>query len=244
MKKRYENPPILDGYKHVEGKWYNGFVIERCTDGSQFVWVPVGCLDDDGTLDGKHFNEKFGRRKYLKDIFSNTEYNEPLTEELLAQKESVEKYGGFYISRYNISKSADGKPQTVKDCMPWVNINYENAQQVSADFEHNEVVKSHLIFGAEYDSALAWLIKSGVVTLEEVVTKTSVHSQGSTNNICNFVNDTIVDIWTQEKNARFGRVVRGGSCYSVKGDCIAKRDYFYPSSCFSDTGFRVVLYIK
>ena len=49
----YVNPPIPEGYKHVCGEWNNGFVIERCSDGSQFVWIPVGSLDSNGTLDGK-----------------------------------------------------------------------------------------------------------------------------------------------------------------------------------------------
>ena len=38
----YANPPIPKGYKHICGEWNNGFVIERCSDGSQFVWIPVG----------------------------------------------------------------------------------------------------------------------------------------------------------------------------------------------------------
>lgn len=58
----YANPPIPERYKHVCGEWNNGFVIERCSDGSQFVWIPVGSLDYNGTLDGKRFWEKFGRR--------------------------------------------------------------------------------------------------------------------------------------------------------------------------------------
>ena len=60
----YVNPPIPEGYKHVCGEWNNGFVIERCSDGSQFVWIPVGSIDSNGTLDGEHFSEKFGRRNY------------------------------------------------------------------------------------------------------------------------------------------------------------------------------------
>ena len=113
----YVNPPIPEGYKHVCGEWNNGFVIERCSDRSQFVWIPVGSLDSNGTLDGEHFSEKFGRRNYMNDEFSADEFNEALNGELLEQLESVKKYGGFYISRYNISKSSEGKPQSVKGVM-------------------------------------------------------------------------------------------------------------------------------
>ena len=161
----YVNPPIPEGYKHVCGEWNNGFVIERRSDGSQFVWIPVGSLDSDGTLDGKHFSEKFGRRNYQNNEFSDSKFNEALEGELLEQLESVKKYGGFYISRYNISKSSEGKPQSVKGVMPWVNINFDNAKKVASTIEDNEAVKSHLTFGAEYDSVLEWFIKTEVKTL-------------------------------------------------------------------------------
>ena len=164
----YVNPPIPEGYKHVCGEWNNGFVIERCSDGSQFVWIPVGSLDSNGTLDGEHFSEKFGRRNYMNDEFSDDEFNEALNGELLEQLESVKKYGGFYISRYNISKSSAGKPQSVKGVMPWVNINFYEAKKVASIVEDNEVVKSHLTFGAEYDSVLEWFIKTKVKTLAEI----------------------------------------------------------------------------
>ena len=164
----YVNPPIPEGYKHVCGEWNNGFVIERCSDRSQFVWIPVGSLDSNGTLDGEHFSEKFGRRNYMNDEFSADEFNEALNGELLEQLESVKKYGGFYISRYNISKSSEGKPQSVKGVMPWVNINFDDAKKVVSTIEDNEAVKSHLTFGAEYDSVLEWFIKTEVKTLAEI----------------------------------------------------------------------------
>ena len=164
----YQNPPIPEGYKHVLGEWNNGFVIERCSDGSQFVWIPVGSLDSNGTLDGEHFSEKFGRRNYMNDKFSDDEFNEALNSELLEQLESVKKYGGFYISRYNISKSLAGKPQSVKGVIPWVNINFDDAKKIASTIEDNEVVKSHLTFGAEYDSVLEWFIQTEVKTLAEI----------------------------------------------------------------------------
>ncbi|MCI8384735.1 MAG: hypothetical protein HFJ33_07815 [Clostridia bacterium] len=101
---------IPEGYNHICGEWNNGFVIERCSDGSQFVWIPVGSLDSNGKLDGEKFSEKFGRRNYMNNEFSDDGFNEALNGELLEQLESVKKYGKFYISRYNISESSAGKP--------------------------------------------------------------------------------------------------------------------------------------
>ena len=255
----YVNPPIPEGYKHVCGEWNNGFVIERCSDGSQFVWIPVGSLDSNGTLDGKDFSEKFGRRNYMDDEFSDDEFNEALNDELL---ESVKRYGGFYISRYNISKSSEGKPQSVKGVMPWVNINFDDAKKVASTIEDNEVVKSHLTFGAEYDSVLEWFIKTEVKTLAEIaedstewgnhwntensprkVVETGSREEWCANNIYDFAGN--VDEWTQEKNESSYRVIRGGFCI-VNGDDypVAYRYYDCPNFDFNDTGFRATLYIK
>ena len=253
----YVNPPIPEGYKHVCGEWNNGFVIERCSDGSQFVWIPVGSIDSNGTLDGEHFSEKFGRRNYM-----NNEFNEALNDELLEQLESVKKYGGFYISRYNISKSSEGKPQSVKGVMPWVNINFDDAKKVASTIEDNEAVKSHLTFGAEYDSVLEWFIKTEVKTLTEIVedstewgnhwntenspkkvVETGSREEWCANNIYDFAGN--VDEWTQEQNKSSRRVIRGGN-YGGIGDVypVACRGYDDPRDCYYCTGFRATLYIK
>ena len=258
----YQNPPIPEGYKHILGEWNNGFVIERCSDGSQFVWIPVGSLDSNGTLDGEHFSEKFGRRNYMNDEFSDDEFNEALNGELLEQLESVKKYGGFYISRYNISKSLAGKPQSVKGVMPWVNINFGDAKKIASTIEDNEAVKSHLTFGAEYDSVLEWFIKTQVKTLAEIaedstewgnhwntenspkkVVETGSREEWCANNIYDFAGN--VDEWTQEQNKSSFRVIRGGDFGNVGCNYpVAYRYYSDPSYDCSHTGFRATLYIK
>lgn len=258
----YANPPIPEGYKHVCGEWNNGFVIEKCFDGSQFVWIPIESLDSNGTLDGEHFSEKFGRRNYMSDEFSDDEFNEALSGELLEQLESVKKYGGFYISRYNISKSSAGKPQSVKGVMPWVNINFDDAKKIASTIEDNETVKSHLTFGAEYDSVLEWFIKTGVKTLTEIaedstewgnhwntvnsprkVVKTGSREEWCANNIYDFAGN--VGEWTQEQNESSFRVLRGGVCGDFGDELpVACRRCDNPLNGYEGTGFRATLYIK
>lgn len=257
----YANPVIPEGYKYVCGEWNNGFVIERCSDESQFVWIPVGSLDSNGTLDGKHFVEKFGRRNYMNDEFSDAKYHEDLDDELFEQLESVKKYGGFYISRYNISKSSEGKPQSVKGVMPWVNINFDDAKKVASTIEDNEAVKSHLTFGAEDDSVLEWFIKTEVKTLAEIaenstewgnhwntknssieLVETGSREEWCANNIYDFAGN--VDEWTQEQQ-RFYHVIRGGNYRYNGNSCpVAYRCFSLPNGDYNYTGFRVALCIK
>ena len=258
----YANPPIPGGYKHIGGEWNNGFVIERCSDGSQFVWIPVGSLDSNGILDGVSFTEKFGRRNYRNNEFSEGEFHEKLTAELALQLKSVKKYGGFYISRYNISKSSKGKPQSIKGAMPWVNIDFLDARKFAANIEDNEAVKSHLTYGAEYDSVLEWFIESKVRTLEEIagdstnwgnylntknfpsrVFKTGSREKWCTNNIYDFAGN--VSEWTQEKYERYMRVARGGSFKnSGRRRPVSYRDRNIHNYSSERIGFRATLYIK
>lgn len=262
---KYFKPPIPKGYKHILGDWNNGFVIERESDRSQFVWIPVGYLNPDGTLNGKDFTEKFGRRNYRCDEFSEDKFHETLTVDLYEQIESVRKYGGFYISRYNISISSQATPQSIKGVKPLTNISFHHARKVASIFEDTEVVKSHLTYGAEYDSVLAWLITSGVKTLEDIskdstnwgnyvtdkrsrgvneIVETGCCEEWCINNIYDFAGN--VKEWTQEEFESSYRATRGGS-YDTAG-CyhpVAIRDFNLPYREDSpEIGFRVALYIK
>lgn len=198
----------------------------------------------------------------MNDKFSDNEFNEPLNDELLEQLESVKKYGGFYISRYNISKSSAGKPQSLKGFMPWVNINFDDAKKIASTIENSETVKSHLTFGTEYDSVLEWFIKSEAKTLTKIardstewgnywntenspkkVVETGSRKEWCANKICDF--DGNVGEWIQEQNGNLSRVVRGG-CYDFYGDDypVAYCCCSNPNVSYDHIGFRAMLYIK
>lgn len=263
----YANPPIPDGYKFVEGKWNEGFVIERISDGSQFVWIPVGYLNPNGTLDGKRFCEKFGRRKYDGDYiaynFSKKQYHEELTEELNKQLLSVVKYGGFYISRYAISKNLeDGTPQSIRGQMPWTHINPEDAIKVAASLEYNGSVTSHMVYGAEYDCTLEFLKKSKAKTNKEIawdssdwgnyspvnrgeneIAKTGSSEKWCANNIYDLAGN-VCEV-TQEAYNDGYYAVRGGTANSAgKTFPASKRSYTDKERNRYNMGFRVALCIE
>ncbi len=243
--------------------WKDPYEVEKAQKTySQFVWVPVKFLDSNGTIDGEHFSEKFGRRNYRNNEFSDGEFYEPLKGELLEQYESVNKYGGFYISRYNISKSSKGEPQSVRGIMPWNSICFNDAKIVASAFENNEMVKSHLPFGAEYDSVLEWFIKSEAKTLKEIsedsnewgnhsntktipkrIVETGSCENWCVNNLYDFAGN--VDELTQEIMERCCRVIRGGN-YAYSGEIYpaAYRNYDHYTVDDCHDGFHIVLYIK
>ena len=178
----YANPPIPEGYRFVCGEWNYGFVIERCSDGSQLVWIPVGSLEPNGTLDdGKTFSEQFGRRNYRQNKFSESAYSsirEFFTEKLA----SLKKYGGFYISRYNLSRGQGKKLRSVKGVCPKYllcknKFNPFHTSKISKirqmdnmirHFEDDSGVICCLPGGEEYDTILEWFIESGSRTFAEI----------------------------------------------------------------------------
>lgn len=259
--RNYENPPIPQRYHYIEGNWNDGFVIERNNDGSQFVWVPVGILNAKSTLDGRNYKEQFGRKAWEKDIFSSKYYHEDLTKELLEQIRSVKKYGGFYISRYNISKGENNIPQSVKGKRPWTELTWHEARSVSNNFENDESIKSHLIYGAEYDTVLSWFMKingkaNNLINQDSTklgnhlnskdaphkIVETGSREEWSLNRIYDFAGN--VYEMTQEEYNTSEYSIRG-ACYKMLGfvSKATSRVHANKNSVYDDTGFRIALCI-
>lgn len=225
----------------------------------QFVYVPVSLLKANGTLDGKKFDKKFGRRCYPDDI-SFHQFGEEITSDHCS---SIMKSGGFYTSRYAISKDDILRPRSIKNAEPWICIDFSDAIKISKAYgASNPDIKSHLTFGTEFDSVVEWVIESHSKTCCELddsttwgnywnsknspkkVIKTGTNSQYYVNNIADLAGN--IEEWTQEYfESKDSRVARDGS-YLVNGDS-------YPVYCrnpcnalfsYEDLGFRINLIIK
>ncbi len=167
----YDNPKIPEGFKCIEtdvaswsldenGKpkgWNNGLVIEDGI-GNQFVWVPVKTIEVDEKL-------------FCYNIIPN--------EELEEVEKQVERFGGFYIARYEAGISdymqeninifsaqtndIEGIPVSKKNRIPWNYITLKNAlKNAQAMYENNEYVKSDLISVRQWIYVLEWLRNTGI----------------------------------------------------------------------------------
>lgn len=261
----FMNPIVPKGYTYVGGKWNNGFTI-RDSKGNLWVWIPVESLPKDGIFDGK--KSSFGRRNFYefeeefsKDSFSRDGFHEEISEELVKQKESVMKYGGFYVSKHLISVNKKGNPRSIQGVMPRNNINLNDAKELASKLGENGVTESHLIYGSEYDSICKWLIYSGAKTYEEVVrNSTSWGNYCNAKNLKNKVTKTgakkkfyangIADLagniwtWTQEYYGNSKFCVRGGSCKFYCLNSPAAHRYYYPNYSYSNVGLRAALYVE
>ena len=166
---KYDKPYIPEEFKYLEGTVDTGFVIKDKTNSNEFVWVPVENISE-------------YKRGVSSDIRDLSEYFEEENEINKKLKSSVEKYGGFYIGRYETryegqAQYLEGSEGTywVGDIVPvvkssanvWNYISNEYAKDVASKMYVN-TTKSSLINSYAYDTTLNWLISTNNKTKEQV----------------------------------------------------------------------------
>ncbi len=175
---KVEGVLIPEGFSYVEGTKDTGLVIED-KEGNQFVWVPVeytatGVTDANGLDTG--FTAVFKR-----ETTENTYYTEPYTEaadweknEYNAMMQSVQKYNGFYIARFEagdgeatsertaeteVHKVVSKRGAYVYDYVSWgdsmTEIGTSGATYLSQNmYKNSKSVVSTLCYGVQWDAVM------------------------------------------------------------------------------------------
>ncbi len=134
----------------------------------QLIWIPVELLPANGTVDGIHFDRKFGRRNNRNDKFSEQEFHEESAYEIICQIDSAKMNGGFYISRYKISGDSLWYAKSVKGKSPWVNLDHQKANMAGMKNEEKSMIVGHLTSGSEYDTIQEWLVQTGTISRKQL----------------------------------------------------------------------------
>ena len=235
-----DEPYIPEGFKHLEGTVVEGYVIVDQNQ-NEFVWVPV----PSGQLSS--------------DNIQNTKYNDRSTVANELQN-SVAKYKGFYIGRYEGSQATLQSTNksvllTRKGMIPWTNIDYETASRVASEMYKDlkfKDVKTSLMSGFAWYTTLSWIDQR--VPLFSSSTDRGNYS-GQVYPTGTFKSDFVNNIWDLAGNVREWtteqyvqtdtsqedqRVLRGGSA-SVPNTPI--KSTVQPISSKDTTwGLRPVLY--
>lgn len=232
IEKPYNNyPPVPQGYVYKEGTIETGYVIQD-TEGNEFVWVPI---------DGERIEQV--RKDYAGEtLIANC--NDDLSQEHI---DSLSKYRGFYIGRYEASSSGISKTEGI----PTSNITKAQAIETCENYndtENRAESVSHLIYGVEYDMAIQFIetANAGYGTSTD---KGNYTSELKTTGASNDINLNIYDIagnlreWTmEEKTSNGAGIIRGGSYNNAIP--AGNRSNDNPQSSDKYIGYRVAMYVK
>ena len=249
----YDNPVIPAGFAPVEkgaswgngvtipADWNNGLVIED-EAGNQFVWVPVN--DTDVRYD------KWAERGIS---YKETDEDEiPALVEAWGETEEtqINKYGGFYIARYESSQADDGTAQTKEGVNAWVSINYNQAKMAAESMPTKEKVKSGLITGTQWDTVMKWISGESTIGESGVISDSTSWGNYSNSNLGRSAKaKNIFELaggnweWTTESYGE-NKIYRGGVSTDAGSDSPAAYRGAYEKEKVDDaTTFRMVLYV-
>lgn len=222
------------------------------------------------------YNADSGLREpaIVKSHDNNTSYNNGLFKlnglksDYKLMAESVKKYGGFYVGRYEASLTSatassagtSGTMQSKQGVIPtaannsytyrWYGL-YEKAKGYTVS---EDSVQSSMIWGSQYDAMLNWVKSSGSSDASKIKTQgigNTTSNVVSTTGNSNYSNDSINKIrdlggnvaeWTLEARGTYDRVFRGGK-YNYS-DSPSLRYYAWPTDTYAYYGTRLTLYIK
>ena len=169
---------------------------------------------------------------------------------------SVEKYGGFYIGRYETGNLKETEAVVVKNNSDISNQTWYTMYNKSKGVAVNSNVTTSMIWGCQWDTVMRWMYNSGdaekkTYTYDSTGKGNYSGSKKDTGSDTAYAVNNIYDMagnvmeWTIEENSTDSRVLRGG--YYGNGasgnPAFNRNSEAYPSSSDSLYGSRLALYM-
>ena len=246
-----------------------GIVIEDATgtdtNGSQFVWIPVGDIKkadgtttsialnrytfaEDGTQTAQNESaivSEYDANNNFQELETSTFGNS--TGSITAFKTSVATNGGFYIGRYEARNNGSEKLTTVKTDAVFNNVNQPDAATYSKKM-YSAGIKSELINSYAWDTTIVFLQMFGGNDKYSSQNSSNTGSIATTgtdiDKLCN-VYDMASNLmeWTTETcvSSSFTCTYRGGTYYGPIY-FVAYRDNNNSGYIDNSVGFRPILY--
>ena len=220
-----------------------GIVIEDATgtdtNGSQFVWIPVGDIKKaDGTttsialnrysFDSNGVETEYTSTNFFEEDKTNTtslkNYGNTISENINAFKTSVATNGGFYIGRYEARQNSSGKLTTVKTDSVWNSITQPNTATLFLQ-----------TFGTQ--SEKKYSKQNSLNTGFLAMTGTDIDKQCNVYDMASNVYE-----WTTETYNFYSPCVKRGGYYLSIDHYTSTRQSRGASESFTNVGFRPILY--
>ena len=202
--------------------------------------------------------------QYYKDILgynTPTEMAEAFVEEYEATYNSIKKYKGFYIGRYELTGTLDN-PTVQKNQEVISTENWYYLKKACTNVVSSEYAQTTMVYGNQWDEIMSWLIATGDKTEQQVNENSAdwgnyedsagtagrLQTSGKNelwkaNNIYDLAGN--YNEWTQEADKTGNRITRGGcSNNNASNNPTSDRSYFFPNVQDVYYSSRPALYIK
>ncbi len=197
-------------------------------------------------------------RKYIVELRNETDdtiliaWENQLQNEYNSMIESVKKYGGFYVGRYEMGEK-NNKPVSKAGIMPTssgdeVTLTWYGLYAMAKKYNNNSVQAS-MIWGSQYDSMLNWGLegkdKLKIAETENgnhsnIFVNTGMYSKDKINNIYDLEGNFWE--WTLEANTENVRILRGGHYRGSFSP--SDRNMNSPYTTYDNRTTRITLYVK
>ena len=191
---------------------------------------------------------------------STKDMADAMVQEYTATYNSIKKYKGFYIGRYELTGSVD-EPTVQKGQLVLTNQNWYYLNKACSNVVNNSYVQSIMIYGNQWDEVMDWIIDTGGKSVSEVnedsanwgnysntdgTKRVSGYSEAwKVNNIYDLAGNCYE--WTQETSHEYNRILMGGSCggSSTYNPASVRNGYVTGTPTVdSETSSRVTLILK
>ena len=242
------------------GENYRGLLYNFTNSGSEVI---DGCIKttsdyrEPDVLDGSNYGYYDNYYYESAGYYSLELMKDGLQEEYNKMIESVKKYKGFYVGRYELGLDGNKNPTSKKaesgittaaaykpETYMWYGL-YTKSKEYAPEKEQKSVVSS-MIWGSQYDAMMNWMQDNGKnITSNNSLIGNNSYVTGSKET------DVILNVfdlyachseWTLEADSDGDRVYRGGFS-SVSRSPSYRRNYG-PAYAYSGYSSRLTLYIR
>ena len=178
--------------------------------------------------------------------------------------ESIKKYGGFYVGRYETSlyteagaNSTNGTVvKSVPNQTPMASVDWykmylsQDSKYAKNPYNTSTSVNSSMIWGSQWDAMLNYILEGTDKDKVTAITGNHTGTRASTGQFGSDIMNNIFDLssnvreWTAQANSTLYRVARGGYYYIDYIIPASSRGNLNPTYTDNNIGSRLALYVK
>ena len=239
----------------------DGIVIENGTDGNQFVWVPVGTINNKTgnpttiTLGRYQFDSSTGAltsnepiqsaKDYTKEIIINTNYKEltafrdgsegddnATARDLKTFIETTSANGGYYIARFEASGTTS-KITSKYNQTVLTGITQPNAAKLAREMYGEVKENNELVYASDLVNSYTW--DTAIIFIQTYSGTSNYASQNKSTSFSKtgINNDRYCNIWDMS-----GNTMEFTTEYSTNGTCVSRGGLNYDDDAYSYTSGR------